>query len=506
MVNNKCSVPYCPVAAAGLEKRGKGRGNVTHFSFPKDQALQAQWIEAIQRENFTPTTSSRVCEVHFNREDFIPPKNPNKHHVVKRLREHSIPSRHLGDGGGLEDITQTVVSLPAGVDMETVITDGTVQYETIEQDITLRPPDVEQTIQIAEANVETIIVKMEQAPSSETVETVEQAQVEHIKHLQPVKSKSGAKLENDIVPTDVMENTMEVENGYFERFLVKSNPGERVLPAPGNNIEPDVAIPMTNEEGEPLTEEEKLAKLVAELRKAYKKNQSLAKANKSLRLQLHQATKKTLSQKTKHEIVREVMQPFFTPTQIDCFCRPSWLRSRNWSDQDFELALTLRKLMSKKAFGYLRKKRVVPMPSLTSLRKYQREHGIIIHHNPNKSGTNLKGTGKKKPPPNKKMVPMTTVKTLNSRMQAINVPVSNIIPSSYEGQQIQIVNANGATIGTVQGVLAPNSSSQVQTIQLQVVDAPPPAKAARLKTAEEENWKFIQVTPDGQTTTYIQQK
>lgn len=101
---------------------------------------------------------------------------------------------------------------------------------------------------------------------------------------------------------------------------------------------------------------------------------------------------------------------------------------------------------------------------------------------------------------------MTTVKTLNSRMQAINVPVSNIIPSSYEGQQIQIVNANGATIGTVQGVLAPNSSSQVQTIQLQVVDAPPPAKAARLKTADEENWKFIQVTPDGQTTTYIQQK
>lgn len=308
MVNNKCSVPYCPVAAAGLEKRGKGRGNVTHFSFPKDQALQAQWIEAIQRENFTPTTSSRVCEVHFNREDFIPPKNPNKHHVVKRLREHSIPSRHLGDGGGLEDITQTVVSLPAGVDMETVITDGTVQYETIEQDITLRPPDVEQTIQIAEANVETIIVKMEQAPSSEAVETVEQAQVEHIKHLQPVKSKSGAKIENDIVPTDVMENTMEVENGYFERFLVKSNPGERVLPAPGNNIEPDVVIPMTNEEGEPLSEEEKLAKLVAELRKAYKKNQSLAKANKSLRLQLHQATKKTLSQKTKHEIVREVMQ------------------------------------------------------------------------------------------------------------------------------------------------------------------------------------------------------
>ena len=66
-------------------------------------------------------------------------------------------------------------------------------------------------------------------------------------------------------------------------------------------------VPLTNEEGEPLNDEEKIAKLVTDLKKAYKKNQSMAKANKSLRLQLHQATKKTLSQKAKHEIVREIM-------------------------------------------------------------------------------------------------------------------------------------------------------------------------------------------------------
>ena len=101
--------------------------------------------------------------------------------------------------------------------------------------------------------------------------------------------------------------------------------------------------------------------------------------------------------------------------------------------------------MSKKAFGYLRKKRVVPMPSLTSLRKYQREHGIVIHHNPNRTGMNLKGTSKKKA---KKVVPLSSsnVKHMSGAkiMQAINLPV---VPSAYEGQQIQIVNANGATIG-----------------------------------------------------------
>ena len=125
----------------------------------------------------------------------------------------------------------------------------------------------------------------------------------------------------------------------------------------------------------------------------------------------------------------------------------------------------------------------------------------------------MKGAGKKKP--TKKMMPMNaSIRTIGSSskmMQAINVPVSTIIPSSYEGQQIQIVNASGATIGTVQGVLAANNqSSQVQTIQLQVVDEhpPPPPQPPvmkRLKT-DEESWKFIQVTPDGQTTTYIQQK
>ena len=75
-----------------------------------------------------------------------------------------------------------------------------------------------------------------------------------------------------------------------------------------------------------------------------------------------QANKKTLSMKSKHEIAREVLSPFFTPTQIDCFCRPKWLRSRNWTEKDFEIALSLRKLMSKKAFGFLRKKRMIPMP------------------------------------------------------------------------------------------------------------------------------------------------
>ena len=67
-------------------------------------------------------------------------------------------------------------------------------------------------------------------------------------------------------------------------------------------------------------------------------------------------------------------------------------------------------------------------------------------------------------------------------MQHINIPTSAMISNTYDGQQIQIVNTNGTTIGTVQGVLAP--SNQLQTIQLQVVDppaAPPQSKVQRVK-------------------------
>jgi hypothetical protein len=143
-----------------------------------------------------------------------------------------------------------------------------------------------------------------------------------------------------------------------------------------DDMAPEPHLPVGN-----LNATEKIEKLSKQLLIAYKKNATLARKNKSLRLQLYSACKKTLSQKAKLEVAKEVLKPFFTSTQIDCFCRPSWLRSRNWAEEDFQIALSLRKLMSKKAFGYLRKKRMVPMPSLTSLRKYNKIKGIVLQHN-----------------------------------------------------------------------------------------------------------------------------
>ena len=208
---------------------------------------------------------------------------------------------------------------------------------------------------------------------------------------------------------EVLENTIgSDEQNYFLSFLPqtekegisievdvdKSTAHTELLPPveasdldDDEDLVPDPQLPV-----EDLTPAERIAKLSKQLLISYKKNATLARKNKSLRLQLYAATKKTLSQKAKLEVAKDVLKPFFTSTQIDCFCRPSWLRSRNWAEEDFEIALALRKLMSKKAFGYLRKKRMVPMPSLTSLRKYNKSKGIVIQHNTMKFANSRKSS------------------------------------------------------------------------------------------------------------------
>ena len=68
-------------------------------------------------------------------------------------------------------------------------------------------------------------------------------------------------------------------------------------------------------------------------------------------------------------ILQKHLSPFFTPKQIKCFFKGKWTRVKNWSVDDVKQALTLR-LMSKKAYIYLRKKKTLPLPGISTLRSY----------------------------------------------------------------------------------------------------------------------------------------
>ena len=227
----------------------------------------------------------------------------------------------------------------------------------------------------------------------------------NVAHIKAPKIKVNPKdLPED---PEITSNTIGTEEqNYFLSFLPQTEKEcvsmeedkttDQLLPVVPSDLDDDEdLVPEPQLPVENLSPAERIAKLSKQLLVVYKKNATLARKNKSLRLQLYAATKKTLSQKAKLEVAKDVLKPFFTPTQIDCFCRPTWLRSRNWAECDFEIALALRKLMSKKAFGYLRKKRMVPMPSLTSLRKYNKSKGIVIQHNTMKFANSRKSSNSK---------------------------------------------------------------------------------------------------------------
>ena len=84
---------------------------------------------------------------------------------------------------------------------------------------------------------------------------------------------------------------------------------------------------------------------------------------------------KPLSKKEKLAVVKEALASHFTDAQINAFCRPNMKRSRQWTEEDIRGALTLRAL-SRSAYKYLRTKKIVPLPGLSTLSRYFRDFKI----------------------------------------------------------------------------------------------------------------------------------
>ena len=74
MVNKKCSVAFCP---------GKPRDKLTYYCFPKNPRKNKEWVAACNRDNFAPSQASRVCELHFQIDDFVTQKDPKSRRRLK---------------------------------------------------------------------------------------------------------------------------------------------------------------------------------------------------------------------------------------------------------------------------------------------------------------------------------------------------------------------------------------------------------------------------------------
>ncbi|XP_050066176.1 THAP domain-containing protein 1-like [Aphis gossypii] len=60
--------------------------NIKLFRFPLNETTKKEWVNAIQRKDFTATKYSRLCSAHFNPNDFV--ENPDR--LI--LKEGIVPS------------------------------------------------------------------------------------------------------------------------------------------------------------------------------------------------------------------------------------------------------------------------------------------------------------------------------------------------------------------------------------------------------------------------------
>ena len=76
---------------------------------------------------------------------------------------------------------------------------------------------------------------------------------------------------------------------------------------------------------------------------------------------------------TKAEVkkkLHEVLSPFFYPAQINWFLsKGKGAHGYNWSKEELTLALTLM-TMNKRTYNYLRSRKLIPLPGVTTLRKH----------------------------------------------------------------------------------------------------------------------------------------
>ena len=85
----------------------------------------------------------------------------------------------------------------------------------------------------------------------------------------------------------------------------------------------------------------------------------------------------------KKQILHEVLKPYHTEAAIDWFLRPvtdgKHKRGKDWSSTDYTIALTIRRL-SAKTFKYIRDSKLIPMPGMSTIRKYYKHFCIEEGH------------------------------------------------------------------------------------------------------------------------------
>ncbi|RZF36788.1 hypothetical protein LSTR_LSTR014805 [Laodelphax striatellus] len=84
-----CSVATCTNYENQQYNIGRRKKPIVSFHrFPKDPIRRAEWVAAVNRPNWTPYKTARICSAHFKEEDF------DRDHLSScvRLKKRAVPS------------------------------------------------------------------------------------------------------------------------------------------------------------------------------------------------------------------------------------------------------------------------------------------------------------------------------------------------------------------------------------------------------------------------------
>ncbi|XP_067284439.1 gelsolin-related protein of 125 kDa-like [Pseudorasbora parva] len=75
-----CCVPQCANSS-------RYNSEISFHAFPIDSEVRAQWLAKICRDHFSPTKNTRVCSVHFQRNDFVLTTKG-----LRKIKKGTVPS------------------------------------------------------------------------------------------------------------------------------------------------------------------------------------------------------------------------------------------------------------------------------------------------------------------------------------------------------------------------------------------------------------------------------
>ncbi|KAL4153523.1 hypothetical protein QTP88_001356 [Uroleucon formosanum] len=106
-------VNYC--TAFNCTSSSDVRGDLSFHKFPlKEKERLQKWVHAVRRKDFKPTSSSTLCSLHFNKNDFylavvsgkqmlkksaIPTVFNFPNHLTPKIKERRILQREMGAFG-----------------------------------------------------------------------------------------------------------------------------------------------------------------------------------------------------------------------------------------------------------------------------------------------------------------------------------------------------------------------------------------------------------------------